>query len=737
MPAPPRPPDEEKRLETLRLYDVLDTESEAIFDDLTKVAAHLLEVPIALVTIVDEQRQWFKSKVGVDVSETPRELSFCGYAILDDQVLEVSNPEIDPRFSDNPLVTGGPRIRFYAGAPLVTPEGDRLGTLCVIDQQTRTLTPAQRVTLQSLARVVTGALVLRRRLREKGEFLNAVLDHVTDGIVACDADGKITLFNRATRVFHGVGEEPVPPEQWAAHYRLLRTDGTPLPVEEVPLYRALHGQSVSGAGMIIRSIDGRETLISADGQQLADASGRRLGAVVVMHDVTAARAADLERQARIEEQVSRKAAEDHLARTRLLDRVNQNLASTFDFERALRNIANELVPELADLSSFDLIDGSVHRNVAARHVSPLREASFLELRRRYSVCAGASLGAGAVIASGSSQWLPSLSEKALEEFAFDQQHLQLLRDFDLGSLIVMPLKVRNQIIGAMTLARVSGRDGFSETDYKTAQDIAERIALFGENYRLHRELEIASKAKDEFLATLSHELHTPLTSILGWVQIAGEEPSSLETAIAALHSIGESARAQRHLIEDALDVSRVITGKMHLSLRELDFERLAAGSVEALRPTAVVKSIDLRFEALCGPCPILGDPDRIRQVIWNLVSNAVKFTPAGGNVDIRVERDGERVRLRVHDDGMGIPGNELPFIFDNFRQSAEARQHGGLGLGLAIVRELIELHGGEVSAFSEGEGKGSTFELWLPLQKTAALIDAVAVPGATVPRSSD
>ncbi len=716
MPAPPRPPDEDRRLETVRLYDILDSESEAIFDDLTKIAAHLLDVPISLITIVDDQRQWFKSKVGTDVTETPRDQAFCAYAILDDQTLEVPDTEMDPRFSDNPLVTAGPGIRFYAGAPLITPEGDRLGTLCVLDQKTRTLTPAQRITLESLARVVTDALVLRRRLSEKGEFLNAVLDHVTDGIVACDADGKITLFNRATRVFHGVGEQPIPPEEWSSYYRLLRTDGTPLPIEEVPLFRALGGETVVNAGMIIRSIEGRETLISADGQQLKGASGRRIGAMVVMHDLTSARLAEQERIARSEEEASRKAAEDHLARTRLLDRINRQLASTFDFERALRAVADELVPEVADLCAFDLMEGTASRNVAARHVSPEKQEAFRELRLRYPVRVGASIGAGAVLASGASQWLPSLNPQKLEDFAFDTEHLQSLRGLEIASFIVVPLTVRNQTIGAMTLARSEGRATFAEIDNKTAQDIADRIALFGENHRLHRELEIASKAKDEFLATLSHELRTPLTAILGWVQIAADEPGNLETALAALQSIGESARAQKHLIEEALDVSRVITGKMHLTLRDLDFVQLAAASVEALRPTAVVKSIDLRFEAHREACTILGDPERLRQVIWNLVSNAVKFTPAGGTVEVRVEREGGQARLRVHDSGMGIATDELPFIFDNFRQSPAARQHGGLGLGLAIVRELVELHGGGVTASSTGEGQGSTFELWLPLQ---------------------
>ncbi|MEO6260629.1 MAG: ATP-binding protein [Thermoanaerobaculia bacterium] len=721
MPAPPRPPDEDRRLETVRLYDILDSESEAIFDDLTKIAAHLLDVPIALITIVDDQRQWFKSKVGTEVTETPRDQAFCAYAILDDQTLEVPDAERDPRFSDNPLVTAEPRIRFYAGAPLITPEGDRLGTLCVIDQETRTLTPAQRITLESLARVVTDALVLRRRLSEKGEFLNAVLDHVTDGIVACDADGKITLFNRATREFHGVGEKPIPPEEWSSYYSLLRTDGTPLPIEEVPLFRALRGEAVVDAGMVIRSVQGRETLISADGQQLKGSTGRRIGAMVVMHDLTSARLAEQERIARSEEEASRKAAEDHLARTRLLDRINRQLASTFDFERALRAVADELVPEVADLCSFDLVEGTASRNVAARHVSPEKQEAFLELRLRYPVLAGASIGAGAVLASGASQWLPSLSPQKLEDLALDtEQHLQWLRGLEIGSLIVVPLTVRNQTIGAMTLARSEGRSAFAEIDNKGAQDIADRIALFGENHRLHRELEIASKAKDEFLATLSHELRTPLTAILGWVQIAADEPGNLETALAALQSIGESARAQKHLIEEALDVSRVITGKMHLTLRDLDFVQLAAASVEALRPTAVVKSIDLRFEAHREACTILGDPDRLRQVIWNLVSNAVKFTPAGGTVEVRMERDGGQARLRVHDSGMGIAANELPFIFDNFRQSPAARQHGGLGLGLAIVRELVELHGGGVTASSAGEGQGSTFELWLPLQNLTA-----------------
>ncbi len=229
--------------------------------------------------------------------------------------------------------------------------------------------------------------------------------------------------------------------------------------------------------------------------------------------------------------------------------------------------------------------------------------------------------------------------------------------------------------------------------------------------------EQANRLKDEFLATLSHELRTPLNAILGWSQMLKSQNLGEDAAKKALTTIERNARAQNQLIDDLLDVSRIITGKLRLDVRAVDLSQVITAAADAARPSAEAKNI--RLQTLLDPQagPISGDPDRLQQVVWNLLSNAVKFTPKGGRVQTRLERINSHVEIVVSDTGAGIEPEFLPHVFDRFRQSdgSMTRRHGGLGLGLAIVRQLVELHGGTVSVSSEGSGQGSTFTVQLPL----------------------
>lgn len=232
-----------------------------------------------------------------------------------------------------------------------------------------------------------------------------------------------------------------------------------------------------------------------------------------------------------------------------------------------------------------------------------------------------------------------------------------------------------------------------------------------------REAEDANRAKDEFLATLSHELRTPLNAILGWAKMVTDSKLDEDAQRRALETIHRNARVQAQLIDDILDVSRIISGKLKLEVRPIELSTVVESAVESLLPAAEAKGIRLQRVLDSGSSMISGDPNRLQQVIWNLLSNAVKFTPKGGRVQIRLERINSHVEIIVTDTGMGIPPNILPYVFDRFRQadSATTRQHGGLGLGLAIVRHLVEMHGGTVEAESSGAGDGSTFTVKLPL----------------------
>jgi len=253
----------------------------------------------------------------------------------------------------------------------------------------------------------------------------------------------------------------------------------------------------------------------------------------------------------------------------------------------------------------------------------------------------------------------------------------------------------------------------------------EQLLLSGtRQHELTENAERANRLKDEFLATLSHELRTPLTSIVGWAEMLGNPKLDPLTSLRAIETIRRNGRLQVQMIDDLLDVSRIITGKLRLSVQPVDLGTSIIAAVDGLRPAAEAKEIRLLLQLDSPAEQVSGDPDRLQQVAWNLVSNAIKFTPKGGSVIVSLARVESHVEITVSDTGNGIGAEFLPHVFDRFRQadSTSTRAYGGLGLGLAIVRQLVELHGGTVRVESAGEGQGATFTVSLPL---------AAVRGAT------
>jgi signal transduction histidine kinase/ActR/RegA family two-component response regulator len=276
------------------------------------------------------------------------------------------------------------------------------------------------------------------------------------------------------------------------------------------------------------------------------------------------------------------------------------------------------------------------------------------------------------------------------------------------------------VLGAHTTTHRS----FSADDVQFLTAVANLVAITIQRKRLEEielsaraEAEAANRTKDEFLATLSHELRTPLSAVLGWARLLRAGKVDDDTMARALETIERNARSQAQLIEDLLDVSRIISGKLRLEVRQLDLPPVIEAALDVVRGAAEAKRVALEtsLDRLLGP--VAGDPDRLQQVVWNLLSNAVKFTSEGGRVEIRLERVAGRAEIRVSDTGAGIPPELLPHIFERFRQGdgSSTRSHGGLGLGLAIVRHIVELHGGSARAESDGPGRGSTFTISLPL----------------------
>ena len=267
------------------------------------------------------------------------------------------------------------------------------------------------------------------------------------------------------------------------------------------------------------------------------------------------------------------------------------------------------------------------------------------------------------------------------------------------------------------------------SELQRSEEAREQLLLRAE--RARTEAEAANRIKDEFLATLSHELRTPLTSLLGWSSVLREARRDEKVLNQGLEAIDRNARVQAQLIDDLLDVSRIVSGKLNLDVRPLDITSVARAAINVVRPAADAKGIVLEYWAEAGLGAICADSARLHQIIWNLLSNAVKFTPSGGRIHVRVEQDGADVRFTVKDTGQGIDPEFLPRVFDRFRQadSSTTRSFGGLGLGLAIVRHLVELHGGTVSAQSDGVNKGATFSATFPLLTDRTEPIAVAQSG--------
>src|SRR5215204_6227051 len=264
------------------------------------------------------------------------------------------------------------------------------------------------------------------------------------------------------------------------------------------------------------------------------------------------------------------------------------------------------------------------------------------------------------------------------------------------------------------------------TDLQRSEEARGQLLLRAE--RARSEAEAANRIKDEFLATLSHELRTPLTSLLGWSSVLREAKREEKILNQGLDAIDRNARIQAQLIDDLLDVSRIVSGKLNLDVRPLDISSVTRAAINVVRPAADAKSITLEYWAQPGLGAISADSARLQQIIWNLLSNAVKFTPRNGQISVRVEQDGGDARVTVKDTGQGIDSEFLPRVFDRFRQadSSTTRSFGGLGLGLAIVRHLVELHGGTVSAQSDGANRGATFITTFPL--LADRMESVTAP---------
>jgi len=430
-------------------------------------------------------------------------------------------------------------------------------------------------------------------------------------------------------------------------------------------------------------------------------------------------------------------------RLRLLARAGDVLVQSLQLDETLRAVARLSVPAFADWCAIDLVEGSHIRRVATVHQDADMARASEEFARRHPPSVDDRAGIAAVVADARPRFIPRISPEAIRRAARDPDHLAFMEKAGVLSTIVLPLLVRDVCIGTISFSTAESGRIYDETDLHFAQELGRRADSAITNARLYHaaqeaaaraeeaarraaedrsRAEEANRIKDEFLATVSHELRTPLNAIAGWSTLLREKMNDPATVAKGLDVIRRNAQAQTKIVEDILDVSRIVTGKLKIDPRPVDMIAIIRDAMEVVRPSAdarqVVLSLDTPSDAACL---LVGDASRLQQVVWNLLSNGIKFTGAGGRVSVRVEQDGPSVSVTVSDTGRGIDPEFLPYVFERFRQadSSTTRKFGGLGLGLAIVRHIVELHGGRVSADSPGVGKGAVLQIVLPVRAVA------------------
>jgi signal transduction histidine kinase/ActR/RegA family two-component response regulator len=397
------------------------------------------------------------------------------------------------------------------------------------------------------------------------------------------------------------------------------------------------------------------------------------------------------------------------------------LSSSLDSQSTLARLTRLLVPRLADYCIVHL-DGYSPEDVPIAHVDPTKVELLREALRSFGP--KGSYGHRQVVHSGRSLLLDSVAPEFLESVAETPGQLALLQRIAPCSLLVVPLQIKSNLLGTITLARSNPGPRYDSAQLLLAEDLARRAAAAIDNARLY-ELsrneraiaEAATRTKDEFVAMVSHELRTPLNVIMGWVRLLRSGSLSDATREQALEVVERNANAQSQLVADLLDISRVITGKIRIEPAQVDLRNLVSLVLEDARFALEAKRIELHVDFANDATVMRGDGERLRQVVWNLLLNAIKFTPKGGQIWVSLSRVESDLVLVVRDNGLGISAEFLPHIFESFRQydSKTTRAHRGLGIGLSIAKHLIDLHGGSIEARSDGPGKGASFSVRLPL----------------------
>lgn len=443
-------------------------------------------------------------------------------------------------------------------------------------------------------------------------------------------------------------------------------------------------------------------------------------------DITERKRAEESAQRLAAEEGARAEAEAAEQRAELLAEASRVLSSSLDYEGTLASVAGLVVPTLGDWCAVDILEenGAVRR-LAVRHSDPQKVWQAEELRRRFPPDVAARKGIMRVLRSGESELYPDIAE-LLGEMARDEDHRQLLHGLGLRSAIIVPLTVRGTTIGAITLASAESGRRYDESDLRIAKDLGDRVAVAVENSRLYREAraaraaaEAANKAKAEFLANMSHELRTPLNAIAGYTQLLDEgiQGPVNDKQRDYLRRVRRSQEHLLGLINNILGYAKLEAGHVEFNVTDMPLDSALAEVHDLVAPLVEAKGLRYENRGCQGDLVVRADREKVRQILLNLVSNAVKFTPVDGQLAVECGAEGSHALIVVHDTGIGVPLEELKAIFEPFVQVGTGTNREGTGLGLAISRELARGMDGDLTATSV-TGEGSIFTLTLPLAVT-------------------
>jgi signal transduction histidine kinase/CheY-like chemotaxis protein/PAS domain-containing protein len=485
---------------------------------------------------------------------------------------------------------------------------------------------------------------------------------------------------------------------------VVTREGEPVRTEDLPLQRAARlGVEIRNVELDVERADGSRVSLYEFAAPLFDEAGQVRGAIGAFLDITERRRAERAQQ--------------------FLDAASTMLAASLDYKDTLRSLAHLAVPEYADWCVLDLVAGAgTIERAAWAHRDPAKAALLSELVQAYPPGERSDGTPGPLesVREGRSVLIRDMTPERVREGAVDERQAEAVLELGARSALIVPLIAHGRVIGALSWSRGPGRPAYDERDRAVAEEIGRRAAIAVENARLFQEAQQANQLKDQFLATLSHEMRTPLNALLGWVQLLRTGQLTQAKQERALAAIERSAQLQAELTSEILDTSRAITGKLRLALAQVQLDALVTGVVDTLRPAADSKGLLIVLDLQPGVPAVMLDPARMQQVLWNLLSNAIKFTPAG-EIHVRLALADGQLLLEVRDTGVGIPPAFLPFVFDRFRQAdaSSTRAFSGLGLGLSIVRHIVELHGGSIDARSGGPGQGARFSVRLPATPAA------------------